>query len=211
MIGYTGLVVAGFSPAVGALDAQEHLASRAAAGDREAFVVIYREHFSEVRAFAQRLLGCPMAADDLVHDLFIGLPKALRSFRGDCPLKNFLIAIAIRSANNHLRAAKRRRQAEDRSIREPLLNATRPDVDFEQQELARLLNRALDCLPLDQRVAFVLCEIEERTSAEAGEILGEQAGTVRARVFHAKRRLREELEALAAERGLSTRKGASRD
>lgn len=210
MIGYTGLVVAGFSPVVGALDSQENLAVRAAGGDREAFVAIYREHFAEVRAFAQRLLGCPMAADDLVHDLFIGLPKALRGFRGDCPLRNYLIAIAIRCAHNHLRAAKRRRQAEDRSTRDPSLGPARPDVDFEQQELASLLNRALDCLPLDQRVAFVLCEVEERTSGEAADILGEQAGTVRARVFHAKRRLRRELESLAEERGLSSLKGVSR-
>jgi DNA-directed RNA polymerase specialized sigma24 family protein len=56
----------------------------------------------------------------------------------------------------------------------------------------------------------VLCEVEERTSSEAADILGEQAGTVRARVFHAKRRLRRELESLAEERGLSSLKGVSR-
>jgi RNA polymerase sigma-70 factor (ECF subfamily) len=50
---------------------------------------------------------------------------------------------------------------------------------------------ALDQLPLDQRVAIVLAEIEERTSAEIAAIVGAPEGTVRTRIFHAKRKLRE--------------------
>ena len=53
---------------------------------------------------------------------------------------------------------------------------------------------ALDALPIEQRVAFVLCEVEDRTSREAAEIIGAPEGTVRTRLFHAKRKLREELE-----------------
>ena len=50
---------------------------------------------------------------------------------------------------------------------------------------------ALDQLPIEQRVAVVLSEIEERTSAEIATIVGAPEGTVRTRVFHAKRKLRE--------------------
>jgi RNA polymerase sigma-70 factor, ECF subfamily len=74
-----------------------------------------------------------------------------------------------------------------------------PDIELQRRELAVQLTRALDALPLSQRAAFILCEVEERSSAEAGEILGEKAGTVRARVFHAKRALRERLAALSPE------------
>ena len=48
-------------------------------------------------------------------------------------------------------------------------------------------------LPIEQRVAFVLCEVEERTSREVAEIVGAPEATVRTRLFHAKRKLREEL------------------
>ena len=58
-------------------------------------------------------------------------------------------------------------------------------------DLARALTHALDELPIDQRVAFVLCEVEEQTSEEAGAIVDAPAGTVRSRVFHARARLRE--------------------
>jgi RNA polymerase sigma-70 factor (ECF subfamily) len=54
----------------------------------------------------------------------------------------------------------------------------------------RALNRALDSLPLDQRVAFVLCDVEERTSGEAAELAGAPEATLRTRLFHARKKLR---------------------
>ncbi len=55
------------------------------------------------------------------------------------------------------------------------------------------LTRALDTLPIEQRIAFVLCEVEERSSPDAAEIVGVPEGTLRTRLFHAKRKLREQL------------------
>jgi RNA polymerase sigma-70 factor, ECF subfamily len=172
---------------------------RAAAGDALALVALYREHAVRVRTFALRLVGCEMAADDLVHDVFLALPGALSRFRGDCTLVSFLLSITVRSARRHLRAAQRRRRIEAQAAHLPRAGGVAPDADSERRELASLLARALDGLPLAQRAAFILCEVEEHTSQEAGEILGERAGTIRARVFHAKRRLRERLTELAPE------------
>jgi RNA polymerase sigma-70 factor (ECF subfamily) len=45
-------------------------------------------------------------------------------------------------------------------------------------------------LPLDQRVAFVLCDVEERTSGEAAELAGAPEATMRTRLFHARKKLR---------------------
>jgi RNA polymerase sigma-70 factor (ECF subfamily) len=58
-------------------------------------------------------------------------------------------------------------------------------------QVAAELHRALDALPLAQRVAFVLMEIEERSCAEAARIAGAPEATMRTRLFHAKKRLRE--------------------
>ena len=65
----------------------------------------------------------------------------------------------------------------------------------ERRELAQALMRALDTLPLDQRVAFVLCEVEERSSAEAAAIAGTSDGTLRARLLLARRKLQAQLVA----------------
>ncbi len=174
------------------------LIERVANGEHAAFVTLYRAHFGAVRAFAERLVGCPMAAEDLVHEVFLALPAALSRFRGQCALKSYILSITVRSAKQHLRAAQRRRRLEAHAALPALSGSTDgPDTDRERRELAAELTRALDSLPLDQRAAFVLCEVEELSSAEAGEILGEKPGTVRARVFHAKRKLRERLEVVA--------------
>lgn len=172
----------------------DELVVRAAAGDRQALITIYRAHFAEVRALAQRVLGCPMTAEDVVPEVFEALPRALLRFRGEGSLRSYLLSMTVRTSRTHMRAARRRRAAEARAAdARPLdmRDGESPSAASERRELARVLARALDELPLAQREAFVLCELEERSSQEAGEILGEKPGTIRARVFNARRRLRE--------------------
>jgi RNA polymerase sigma-70 factor, ECF subfamily len=184
----------------GAASSDDDRISRAASGERAALVSLYREHFAEVHTFALRLVGCSMAAEDLAHEVFLALPRALARFRGQCSLRSYILSITVRRARQHLRAAKRRRSIEARTgSMDCAAPPSGPDAELLRRELAVQLTRALDALPLSQRAAFVLCEVEERSSAEAGEILGEKAGTVRARVFHAKRALRERLAALSPE------------
>lgn len=173
----------------------DRLARRLANGDHEAVVETYRAHHAQVRAFAQRLVGDPMIAEDLVHEVFVALPESMARFRGDCSMKSWLVAIAVRHAQHHVRAAQRRRAAEGRMALEPREAPQMPDASLERAELARMLTEALDALPLDQRVAFVLCEVEERTSAEVARMLDENDATIRSRVFHAKKKLREALSA----------------
>ena len=88
------------------------------------------------------------------------------------------------------RAAARRRRAQHRLARQPAPAVVTPDRIVEARQLSRALVAALDCLPLDQRVAFVLCEVEERSSGEAARIVGTSDGNVRARLHHARRALR---------------------
>jgi RNA polymerase sigma-70 factor (ECF subfamily) len=174
---------------------------RLRSGDPEAVGELYDLHVAAVRAFARRLLCDAAAAEDLVHDVFVELPRALRGFRGDASLRTFLVSIAVNHARHHVRAAARRRAAHARLVLEPVPLAAGNDPEHEahRRELAHRLTRALDTLSVDQRVTFVLCEIEERTSREAAVIAGVPEATIRTRLFHAKRKLRAHLEAEAAE------------
>ena len=175
----------------------------AASGAHDAILALYREHHAHVRAFTQRLIGDAALAEDLTHEVFLALPKAMASFRGECSARSYLISIAARRAHKHIRAAARRRAMEARLARESPAHPSTPAEETERDELARMLVRALDQLPLDQRVAFVLCEVEERTSVEVSAMLCEKDVTIRARVFHAKKKLR---AYLAAAKGEESRK-----
>jgi len=192
-------LVAAFNPSDTPLGASEapsenDLVERLKQGEIAAIGELYDTHHVAVRAFARRLVGDLAAAEDLVHDVFCALPTAIRGFRGDSSLRTFLIAVAVNHARHHVRGAARRRAALEKLGREPTGDAQSPEHDARRKELAELLTRALDSLPIEQRVAFVLCEVEERTSREASTIAGVPEATIRTRLFHAKRKLREALE-----------------
>lgn len=169
----------------------ERLVQRLADADPSAIGEVYDRHGASVHSFALRLLGDETAAEDLVHDVFVSLPKTARGFRGESSFKTFLFSIAVNHARHHVRSAMRRRAAMERVGREVEEQPEGgPERDVSRAELARMLIRALDALPIDQRVAFVLCEVEERTSAEAAAMTGAPEATMRTRLHHAKRKLR---------------------
>jgi len=174
---------------------EEDLVKRLRAGSAEAIGEVYDRHHTQVRAFARRLVGEDAAAEDLVHEVFVSLPRAIGRFNGESSIRTFLVAIAVNHARHHLRAAARRRVAMSKLEVEPAHQSPLdPERSAVRASLARALASALDALPLDQRVAFVLCEVEERTSGEVAEIVGAPEGTVRSRLYHAKQKLRAELE-----------------
>src|SRR5688572_16905276 len=110
-----------------------------ARGDPRAVARTYDEHHVAVRAFAQRLLGDPATAEDLVHDVFVRLPKAVARFRGESSLRTFLISIAVNRARHFVRAATRQRAAMERMA----LERPTPSEDPEQQLNRRQLAAAL--------------------------------------------------------------------
>jgi RNA polymerase sigma-70 factor (ECF subfamily) len=172
------------------------LVTRLRTGNLEALGAAYDAHHEHVRSFARRMVGEDGAAEDLVQETFLTLPRAVARFRGESSLRTFLVSLAVNHARHHVRAAARRRAAAARFGREPRTGVSTPADEAARAELAAALLRALDTLSDDQRAAVVLCVIEERTSQEASLILDVPDATVRTRVFHAKRKL---VEALAKE------------
>lgn len=180
---------------VGSADQDEELVSALARGEPGAVGEVYDAHHEAIRAFALRLVGEPSVAEDLVHEVFLSLPKAVRRYERRSSLRTFLISIAVNHARHFVRGAARRRAAMERLAKgAPSHTTNNPERSFERLQLAQLLSAGLDTLSLDQRVAFVLCEVEERSSRDAAAIVGAPEATVRTRLFHAKRKLRSFLE-----------------
>jgi RNA polymerase sigma-70 factor (ECF subfamily) len=183
-------------PMIAAPTADDDLVARLRAGERAAVEQAYVAHHAAIRAFARRLVGEAATAEDLVHDTFVALPRAIRGFRGEASLRSFLIGVAVNHAKRHIRSAVRRRRANDKLAAQQVMAAAELDARevLVRKQLADRLSAALDQLPIDQRVVFVLCEAEQRTSVEVAAIVGAPEGTVRTRLMHAKRKLREQLE-----------------
>jgi RNA polymerase sigma-70 factor (ECF subfamily) len=171
------------------------LARRVASGDADALRALYEAHHQALRAFARRVLGDEAEAEDLVHDVFVSARSALRGFEGRSTLRTFLMSMVVNQTRHRRRATARRIGALERLHGEPRDEALDVEQVGERRRLATRMQALLEALPMDQRVAVVLCVVEERTSGEAAEIVGVPEATIRTRVFHARRKMREMLAA----------------
>jgi RNA polymerase sigma-70 factor (ECF subfamily) len=161
---------------------------------------LYRSHRMQMVRMAILLVDDMASAEDVVQEAFVVLPDAARRYRGAPDgLESFLLGIAVKRARRHQRAAWRRRLAMDRLAAEDTRAARTPEQDVYRRELGVRLARALGRLPHAQRVAFVLCEIEGMTSGQAAVVADAPEPTMRTRLFHARRRLRELLAEEGAE------------
>jgi RNA polymerase sigma-70 factor, ECF subfamily len=168
---------------------QSHL-ERVAAGDRDALRRVYREHNVAVRAFAGRLLGDEDSVEDLVQEVFMALPRALAKYRQEASLRSYLLGMAANCARKHVRTAARRRKhlSNSQEVHKPLRT---PEEDLHCARLVARLMTALDAMPVELRVAFVFCQVEERDASEVAAILGVPPSTVRSRLAAARARLQQ--------------------
>ena len=180
-------------------DPEELLVERLSKGDVSAIADVYDRYHRQVRGFARRLIGDDEATEDLVQEVFVSLPSAIRRFRGESSLKTFILSIAVNHSRHHVRGAIRRRKAMQKLTEtihhEGVVEQSGdPEELARRKQLAQLLQCGLDELPLEQRVAFVLCEVEERSSSDVARIVDAPEATVRTRLFHARKKLRIFLE-----------------
>ena len=79
-------------------------------GDPTALVAVYRAFSGELLALARRLTGSEADAEDVLHDLIVGLPDAMRTYDERGKLRGWLKQVVVRMCLMRLRAARRRRE-----------------------------------------------------------------------------------------------------
>lgn len=177
----------------GGVDDADRLA-RARAGDRGAFAELAAENDGAVRGALHQILGRRPEVDDLVQETWEKALRALPGFRGDAAFGTWATRIAMNLAISELR---RRRRADAAALPE-VPGGSPPELHAERRELRERLAAAVDRLPPLLRQAFDLRYREDLDSTRAAERLGVPAATVRTRLFHARRRLREALDDLVS-------------
>ena len=156
----------------------------AAAGDQEAFEQIVRAQQVHVWRFLRRLLGDPALAEDVAQETFVRIYTRLDGFTFQAKFTTWMLQIARNAGIDALRGRERRaRLAAAVESRPP-----RPDISPDQRAE---LQAALDSLPVDLRTILLLVEVLGLRYGEAAAVLDLPVGTVRSRVFRARRRLHE--------------------
>jgi RNA polymerase sigma factor (sigma-70 family) len=178
----------------------ELLEAFVARGDGACFEALVRRHGPMVLGVCRRLLRDCHDAEDAFQAVFLVLVRRAAAVPPEA-VGNWLYGVAYRTALNVRRAAARRR-ARERSEDHMPHPMTKPAEDW--TELRPLLDDALTRLPDKYRSAFVLCDLEGLTRAEAARHLGVPEGTVSGRLTTARRMLAERL----TRRGLTLSAGA---
>ncbi|HEX8274616.1 MAG TPA: sigma-70 family RNA polymerase sigma factor [Longimicrobiaceae bacterium] len=158
---------------------------RAAGGDAAALAELYGRYGEAVHRLAFRLTGSAAGAEDVLQDVFVGLPEALRSYAGRGSLEGWIRRVAARTALMRMRGERRRREVALDPREEP---AARSDPGAVVERTA--IERALAALPDGLRAVFVLREVEGYSHAEIAGLLGIRPGTSEVRLFRAKKLLR---------------------
>ena len=144
-------------------------------GDMNALAELYRRFSPALMAVAYRLLQSREGAEDVLHDVFVGLPEAMRKYDERGRLAAWLKQVTARVA---LSAMRREETAERLSPVLPLAHAD--DVHMKMT-----LDSAVASLPVTLRTVLVLREVEGFTHSEIAEMLGISRGASEVRLHRA--------------------------
>lgn len=198
----------------------ERLVSLSKDGDLAAFNSLVHRYESPVYTLCLRLLGSHQAAEDAAQEAFLSAYRALPTFSGT-NFRSWLFRIAANQSKDEWRRRKRKERAASldelfEQLESPVdVPDAGPGIEriLEMKEISAIVQRALLELPIDQRQAVILVDIQDYRYEEVARITGASLGTVKSRVHRGRERLRQVFSArpelLAAYRRLDSDKGRS--
>jgi RNA polymerase sigma-70 factor (ECF subfamily) len=183
------------------------------AGDPTAFAELVRRHRDRLWAVALRTVGDREEAADAVQDALLSAHRAAARFRGDSAVTTWLHRIVVNACLDRIR----RRQAHPtvplpdggRSA-DGAIGGVEPAAPAPDHDTALVVRDALAALPVDQRAALVLVDVQGYPVAEAAVILGVAEGTVKSRCARGRARMAITLGHLRPPTGSGERAGDAR-
>ncbi len=166
-------------------------------GDVNAFETLVIEYEKNVYAITQRMTGNSEDAADMTQETFIKAYNSLSSFRGDSKFSVWLYRIATNVCLDFLRS-RSRKPAISLSVEDEDGEEAQLEISDESQSPERLLERdltrdavrrGLKALAPEYRQILLLREIQGLSYEEISDVLSLETGTVKSRIFRARKRL----------------------
>ena len=161
--------------------------------DFEKLVTAYEKNVYNI---ALKMVGDPEDAADMTQETFIKAYRALSGFRGDSKFSSWLYRIASNVCLDFLRSRSRHPQVslstvdeDDRATFELPDMRQNPEEQLMKKLGMEAVRRGLEQLPEQQRQILVLRELGGLSYAELAQTLGLEEGTVKSRIFRARKRL----------------------
>ena len=163
-------------------------------------------HLDALYRVALRLTADPSLAEDLVQDTMLKAYRSWRQYRPGTNARGWLLTILRNTFINDYRRRKHEPVAMDLEAVEPhalyrSIQDTDPEGSFFSQIVDARVLEAIDALPADFREVLALSDIEGMRYGEIAETLKIPVGTVKSRLFRARRQLQAQLYDHAVEMG----------
>ena len=181
------------------------LMQRIVARDQEAFAILFARYQAQVTENLRWITRDPVVADDLTQEVFLRVWNRADQWSGQGSFRGWLFRIARNLSLNQLRSQSRRREQplempslyDEEDEEQPVPGwmidqaALGPDVQLEHAEQRRILQALIDALPEEKREIFQMVYEDEVALREVAERLAIPEGTVKSRLFHARKQLAE--------------------
>ena len=180
-------------------DEELNIINRVRGGDTEAFEQLVLEHQNKVYSLALRMLGNEEDARDMAQEAFVRAYTSLAGFRGDSKFSVWLYRLTSNICIDFLRSRQRHQtvsltydteDSEGGQLEIPDERFT-PEAGLERSELRSAVLRGLDSLSPEFRNILLLREIDGLSYAEISRALDLEEGTVKSRIFRARKKLTE--------------------
>ncbi len=179
-------------------------------GDRKEFSRLVDTYSGPIYRLALKMLGIPSDAEDVLQNTFLKAFQHLKDFEGRSSLSTWLYRIASNEALMLLRkqrpeinlsdATPENDDSSDYSPAQFVDWRNLPEDEFLSSESKAAMDSAVQHLPENQRIVFLLRDIEGLSIQETGEALNLSEAAVKTRLLRARLRLREELSTYYGER-----------
>ncbi|MDR7280038.1 RNA polymerase sigma factor SigM [Catenuloplanes atrovinosus] len=177
------------SPSRGPDTPDDELLAAHVDGDPDAFAELIGRHRDRLWAVAVRTIGDREEAADALQEALLSAHRAAARFRGDSAVTTWLHRIVVNACLDRIRRLQNHRTVplsipsdDDRPEREPAA----PVIDH---DTALVVRQAIDELPIEQRAALILVDVQGYSVAEAAAVLGVAEGTVKSRCARGRAKL----------------------
>jgi RNA polymerase sigma-70 factor, ECF subfamily len=168
--------------------------------DQQAMQALFGRHQTRVFRFIVRRVRNEAMAEELVNEVFLAVWQQAGRFEGASAVSTWMLSIAHNKAVSALRRRQEQALDEEESL-QVADDADTPEVVTAKHDKAALIRACVDRLPADQQVVMDLVYYHEQSVKEVSEVLGIPESTVKTRMFYARKKLSEMLQAVGVDRG----------
>ena len=176
------------------------LVKKSQLGDKSAFEELIKRHEDLVFSLSFKLTGNRELANDVAQEAFIRAWKAIGKFRGDSTFGTWIYRITVNTAWTLRKKAKKHYSLNIEDTQEPVVIDEKKDPELVaiNSDLSVVLRKALNQIPLEQRIIVELKNIEGRSHKEIADYLDISVTAAKVRLHRAHQKLRNILEEIEA-------------